>query len=711
MSLNKTIRLRTTPGDAVGTNIPDNNIQFKIEQEFDTLDILSLKITQADAYRNFCSDYGVVVGRVIANDGFGVENAKVSIFIPLSDEDAERPEITTIYPYRRTTDTNGQGIRYNLLSKDGRTIVESISIPNGVNPNTDDNYSCSHNGTPKTPWIIPFGGFGGIGYQGDTVWERELDLNYGPKTPVGTFPSKSDILDNDTILEVYDKYYKFTTTTNSAGDYMLFGVPVGVQTIHMDVDLSDTGNVSLSVQDFINAGFPQNLFNGNDFKSSTNLDALPQIESRDTSIDVIPFWGNLDQCEIGITRLDFNLNKTVVPSAVLAFHSFTNISGYVKAKNTKCNVSGNQDTYSNPGNMQPFATTTTAVDFNTGESYTEGSFGGNTIMKVPMSRERYITNEFGDYILSPDQSKGIPTEAQYQFYINPTNQNLAGTNARASYVFPWGIVGGPSYPRYVTLKYDLFNRRTRYYTIGNRNFGCYEDADDCRRQRIRSHNQENNSNKNYPISTKSKTSDKSIFGEGFTCYGSLYFPRFEVDDGDVCGEFLANTSSVYVQNAAGNQNGPRIYNEKLRAESLLDITFLMKLFEPFGGTLPISSHTHGIGSFINGAANVILSNPNTNGQNLIDQTYPLRNSISNASPSTTLGSITFPRALDAEQIKPFDDSVISYATCYNAGSGCNSGYIDNVQLGTSTIPGRYFFYFGLTNSNNILKRIKDTEDV
>jgi hypothetical protein len=709
MSLNKTIRLRTTPGDAVGTNIPDNNIQFKIEQEFDTLDILSLKITQADAYRNFCSDYGVVVGRVIANDGFGVENAKVSIFIPLSDEDAERPEITTIYPYRRTTDTNGQGIRYNLLSKDGRTIVESISIPNGVNPNTDDNYSCSHNGTPKTPWIIPFGGFGGIGYQGDTVWERELDLNYGPKTPVGTFPSKSDILDNDTILEVYDKYYKFTTTTNSAGDYMLFGVPVGVQTIHMDVDLSDTGNVSLSVQDFINAGFPQNLFNGNNFASSTNLDALPQIESRDTSIDVIPFWGNLDQCEIGITRLDFNLNKTVTPSAVLAFHSFTNSKGFIKKNCGIGGPAGNDNYFKDMGNMVPFATTTIAYSYDNGQTYTQPSSGGNTIIKVPMTNKRKITNEFGDYIDSPDPNKGIPTEGRYRFFINPTTQSFGLEEQRGTYVLPY-----PNDASYVTLNYDLENRQVRYYTVGNFNNGGKAGIDDQSAFRIEcsSDVNPNPNNADYPavcISTGAQ-SGKRIFGLGRVCYGSLYFPTHEKkSDGTWCSECLRNYDSIYVNNGLENSNGTVTHNEDLKAYSILDITFLMKLFTPFNGGLNITSANHGIGG--------MLSTPpilNTNCDvDLQNQTFALRNTPINPQTSS-MGTVAFPNALNDEQRKsegPLDQSIIQYATWVGAGTaGQNiAGFDPNGSV--RSIPGRYFFYFGLTNNNNILKHIKDTEDV
>ena len=39
---------------------------------------------------------------------------------------------------------------------------------------------------------------------------------------VGTFPSKRKVLNHQTTLDVYDKYYKFTTTTNQSGDYMIF---------------------------------------------------------------------------------------------------------------------------------------------------------------------------------------------------------------------------------------------------------------------------------------------------------------------------------------------------------------------------------------------------------------------------------------------------------------------------------------------------------
>jgi hypothetical protein len=38
---------------------------------------------------------------------------------------------------------------------------------------------------------------------------------------------------DESYIEVYDKYYRSTGTTNESGDFMIFGVPVGTQTIVM----------------------------------------------------------------------------------------------------------------------------------------------------------------------------------------------------------------------------------------------------------------------------------------------------------------------------------------------------------------------------------------------------------------------------------------------------------------------------------------------
>jgi hypothetical protein len=184
---------------------------------------------------------------------------KVSVFIPLSDDEND-PEIRGRYPFKTVSDTDSNGIRYNLLE--------------------DTKQSACH-------------------------------------TPVGTFPNKRKVLDNDVWLEIYDTYYKFTTTTNEAGDFMIFGVPTGNQKVHMDVDVSDIGFVSVKPYELINQGYTPNLFESNTtFKGGTDLDTLVQVQSRNFNVNVLPFWGDTENNEVGINRVDFNLSVDITPTSV-----------------------------------------------------------------------------------------------------------------------------------------------------------------------------------------------------------------------------------------------------------------------------------------------------------------------------------------------------------------------------------------------------------
>jgi hypothetical protein len=249
----------------ISTNIgKDQKVVVELKNDFDLLEILSLKFTQTEAYSSMCSDYGVVCGRIFVNNGFGVPNARVSIFIPITEEDSNDPVISTLYPFTTVDDRNEEGYRYNLLPS---------------------------------------------------------RKQHGGHEPTGTFPDQKDILTREEILEVYEKYYKYTVKTNDAGDFMIWGVPVGNQTIHVDVDLSDIGCFSLRPDDFIRQGLGVDKFkNSFSYKSSTDLDTLPQIVSFNQTVEVYPFWGNEDLCEIGITRTDFDLSSRgvkVQPKAYL----------------------------------------------------------------------------------------------------------------------------------------------------------------------------------------------------------------------------------------------------------------------------------------------------------------------------------------------------------------------------------------------------------
>ena len=65
----------------------NKSINVSINQEFEYLEILSLKVLQSEIYTRVCSDYGVIIGRISVNNGFGlpivIEIPRVKQPIPL----------------------------------------------------------------------------------------------------------------------------------------------------------------------------------------------------------------------------------------------------------------------------------------------------------------------------------------------------------------------------------------------------------------------------------------------------------------------------------------------------------------------------------------------------------------------------------------------------------------------------------------------------
>lgn len=250
-------------------NPQETNIKIDLKNNIDELNFLTLKLTQEEIYQSTNADFGVVVGRVIANDGVGLPNAKISIFIPIDEEDKNNPDIVSIYPYESPLDENKEGKRYNLLDR--------VSVM--------DEY-----------------GF------------------YKPKQPFGSFPSKIETLSNETNLQVYEKYYKYNTLTNEYGDYILFGIPIGTQTLHLSVDITDIGEYSMNPMQMINnLGYSPNLFSSDGFyiKEQKRLVDLPHIETQDIDINVTPFWGDDSLSTIGIVRQDFNVKATINTSTII----------------------------------------------------------------------------------------------------------------------------------------------------------------------------------------------------------------------------------------------------------------------------------------------------------------------------------------------------------------------------------------------------------
>jgi hypothetical protein len=395
--MSKSYRIRTKVG-------VDTSVKVLIDQEFEHLEILSLKILQTDIYTRQCADYGVIVGRVSVNNGFGVPNAKVSIFIPLDSKDQADPIISELYPYKSLLDNNDDGYRYNLL--------------------------------PYKP-------------------------SYSAHVPTGTFFTRLDVLTNPTLIEVYDKYYKYNAVTNDSGDYMIFGVPVGAHLIVLDVDLSDIGEFSLSPQDLIRMGIATEAqVSGTNFKSSNNLRELPQIVSVNRSIEVEPLWGQPDICNLGITRTDFDLsseaNVDIRPTSIFMGSIISDSD--TNALRTNCkptNRSGYQCSLTTgPGEI--LAIRQTIQQDSNGlpilENFSLEGGGkvidenGTWLVDVPMNMDYYVTNEFGEQVISNDPEVGIPTKAKYRFKVKwAQSPSLSDLTKRAYFLVP-NIREYTSYP-------------------------------------------------------------------------------------------------------------------------------------------------------------------------------------------------------------------------------------------------------------------------
>lgn len=360
--VNKTYRIRTQ----VGSEASDDYISLdaNLVQDYEAFDILSVKISSSDTYRLHNANYGVVVGRVIANNGFGVPNAKLSIFIESDSSDGEK--VKELYPFTASYSKDWNGVRYNLLPDEEVGDCHQI---------------------------------------------------------VGTFPNKRYLLDNDVVLEVFDKYYTFTTRTNNSGDYLIMGVPVGTHTLHMDLDLSDCGILSQRPRDFVYKGYTVEQFeNPNKFKSGTDYENLSQVFTQDRVVNVQPFWGNESLGEtIGLTRADINISFEFQPTCVFI--------GSVVSDKSSDGITKKCMATENMGNMEEMTTGEGTIEMirkTPNGSIEEFQVKGTQLIdsngvwcyQIPMNLDYMMTDEYGNMVPTDDPSKGIPTRCSARFRIS-----------------------------------------------------------------------------------------------------------------------------------------------------------------------------------------------------------------------------------------------------------------------------------------------------
>ena len=361
---NKSYRIRTNVGSEYNGEI---RLNVNLLQDYDELEVLSLKIGTENLYKYHTANYGCIVGRVLANGGVGVPNVKISSFIPVEDIDTTDPIFSFLYPYSDTRDKNRDNIRYNLL--------------------TDAQIDNCHQA-------------------------------------IGTFPNKRLVLDDNNVIEVYDKYYKFTTTTNGSGDYMLFGLPVGNNIIHSDLDLSDIGILSQKPRDLFYKGYTAKQFeNASQFKKDTNLDNLTQVISQDSSVYVFPFWGDETENEgqIKIVRNDIDVNYKFEPTCIFI--------GCIVSDEKSNAISKNCIPHERMGKMDRLTTGAGTIEMirktisGDIESFTiQGNElidgNGTWCYQIPMNLDYMATDEYGVLVPTDDYNKGIPTRASVRFRVS-----------------------------------------------------------------------------------------------------------------------------------------------------------------------------------------------------------------------------------------------------------------------------------------------------
>lgn len=397
-------RIRTDVGETA-----PNVVHVQLNQTYDMFEILSLKIKQEGVYKKYVDKSGIIVGRVIINGGVGVPNAKVSIFIEVSDDETDRNKL--LYNFLSTRDLDNDGVRYNLL-------------PDEV----DD--SCHQN--------------------------------------VGTFPNKRLLLDNNDVIEVFDRYWKYTTTTNNSGDYMLTGIPTGSQQLHCDVDLSDCGFLSQRPRDLVDKGYNVNMFDSpNKFKTSKNLNSLPQIISQDKSIFVHPYWGDVSDGteDFAITRCDIEISYKFEPTAIfmgsIVTDSGSNAIGKNCATTEKCGKMS--ELIAGEGTIEMIRKT---IDGKIEEYSINGNKNidsdGTFVMAIPMNLDYVTTDEFGSLIPTDNPKKGIPTRARVRFRVSVNeNPNDASARKRGKYLIPNNPrIGDKGFTESLSVDYE-FGSSTR----------------------------------------------------------------------------------------------------------------------------------------------------------------------------------------------------------------------------------------------------------
>lgn len=220
------------------SDIDDFYVNIKINRTFDTLNTLNIYNNLVNSFPVQESPTGVVFGRLVAQQSIKDEQGN-NIKIPLRNVPIGIFNPSDKFPDSSSVDENGDRLYLNL--KESAVEQEYFNVNS---------------------------------FTSDTT-------NYLRSEP--------------TLTNIPDQY-KYITTTNENGEFIIYDAPVGTQLIVFDVDLFKQG---LTKDEIALNFFP--------FTSSNDsfIDSIPSFSFKKFSVDVVPAWGTI---QTGYTELNITTN-------------------------------------------------------------------------------------------------------------------------------------------------------------------------------------------------------------------------------------------------------------------------------------------------------------------------------------------------------------------------------------------------------------------
>ena len=221
--------------------IDDCYVNIKLQRTIDTLNTLSIENTVINSIPDQESSTGVVFGKLEAIQIITDAEGENKIKIPLRNVPICLFNPSTDFPSSTSTDSDGNRLTLNL--KETSTI---------------DNYFNVNSFTADTAYFLK-------SYSG--------------------------------ITEIPDQY-KYTTTTNENGEFIIFDVPTTNQVAMFEVDLLKQGLTEDEVA--------LNYFPYPSTTNYANVDSVPHFFFRQIPVYVFPSWGN--DIQSGYTELNISVN-------------------------------------------------------------------------------------------------------------------------------------------------------------------------------------------------------------------------------------------------------------------------------------------------------------------------------------------------------------------------------------------------------------------